>query len=223
MPQTDTQTTLTTMIPFGGFYDSVYDLRLDQELEQWADWEGDPDNEHRTDTERDASDLCDLANRAIDWKSARHHIADQYCNVFSTVFKDITGITLDATFQKLESPRFYNFTNDRIVATIPLETAQAMFAMHQADDLNTIQEVIKERHSSRPGFFSYYPDTLTGEWENPVAEWGEVQLQTLIIATAQMSGGVDDDDIIGEIDFCHAFEQAMDWDKLSASMKGTQS
>lgn len=76
-------------IPFMGFYQSVLEAHLDDELEQ----EG-------------------LEVDAVDWQATRQRIAEKYAQTW------LHKVGLTGQFVEMLSPREYNFETDRIVVTV---------------------------------------------------------------------------------------------------------
>ena len=110
-------------IPFHGFYNSLHDAAFDSALEQ----EG-----------REVGD--------VDWRKAFHGYAAEFAKQF------LREINIQGQFDRLESPREYNFTTDRIFVDIPLPEVVRMLAEVDPETLNRVAE---ERHASRSGFFSF--------------------------------------------------------------------
>ena len=94
---------METTIPFSGFYHSFHSDALDRALEMMV-----------TDDQGSvySQELFDLAFDSIDWAVAHETYAKAYCNHFASHY----GIKLK--FVCLSSPKFYNFTTDRIFAEL---------------------------------------------------------------------------------------------------------
>ena len=141
-------------IPFHGFYNSLHDAAFNSALEQ----EG-----------REVGD--------VDWRKAFHGYAAEFAKQF------LHEINVQGQFDRLESPREYNFTTDRIFVDLPADEVRRMLA---AVDPETLAQVAKDRHATRSGFISFYSPSV-GDW-GPVDNWDCNQVGTLIIAF------VDDDE-----------------------------
>lgn len=160
-------------IPFDGFYESFFGAELDQEIERACDT-SDPENENPL-------DLDDIYKRA-DWSKAHEYISREYVAAFSREFNsefgDEIGLNLALEFSELISPREYNFETDRIKCEISDETARALFSKVSQGSL---ANMIKERHSSCDGFYSFYSDNLQDWINKPVTDYDANELETVLL------------------------------------------
>lgn len=137
-------------IPFHGFYNSIHDAALNSALEQ----EG-----------REVGD--------VDWRKVFFGYAQAYAAEY------LHAACIVGEFERLESPREYNFSTDRIFVDIPADEVRRMLA---TVDPETLNRVAAERHTSRPGFFSFYSPRVD-DW-GPVESWDCNQVGTLVQAYA---------------------------------------
>ncbi|MGY3041423.1 hypothetical protein ACVWWQ_003055 [Rhodanobacter sp. TND4EL1] len=155
-------TMLTVALPFAGFYGSHHDADLSYALEAMFT------NDH--------GDFCpgltDRVSGACDW-SAVHRA---FARAFAETYCEEVGID-GARFESRDSPTFYNFETDRVFIELPPEEARRML---RTTSPAALDQVARDRHTSRSGFISFYsPDWRTwGEVEG----WDHNQLQTLIEA-----------------------------------------
>lgn len=150
-----------TTVPFSGFYCSDHSEMLDWALEDLA---SNSDGEICLDTMNKLGSNCDWARVHLEYAKA-------YLKEFAGVF------SLDLTFDRLHSPREYNFETDQIFARIPLKEVRRIWKEVPKDIL---QQVANERHTSRPGFVSFYsPDFVT---TTPIPEWDHHMIGTLLQA-----------------------------------------
>lgn len=212
---------MSIQLPFSGFYESVHSQQLDDALERDAENFASGENEdypHAVDME--VRDLCEILNSMANWKKAQEVYAEKYVSAFEGVVKQETGFELGIAFERLESPRQYNFDTDRLFAFIPVSVVEALRA---AVTLGKLAEVIKEKHESRPGFCSFYSDNIE-EWvKKPVTEWDHNELQTLLIAWMRQEMAEDADESINDavIDFDpemnnHAWQACVNWSEFDA-------
>lgn len=139
-------------IPFMGFYDSIWDYV----------WESEFDNDcAEEDAERLDSDSVNwpvyytkLAAQIVDW--IRHK----------------SGLML--SFEKLTSPREYNFESDRIFAYIS-ETQLEM--IYKNIDEDKLAAVFKDNLTPHSGFIPYYD---VESWQEPVLTWEYSQTALLM-------------------------------------------
>jgi len=88
------------------------------------------------------------------------------------------GLKISITYEALESPKEYNFSNDCIYGKISLEHLKAML---EAIPINDWLTFVKEQCTSYDGFISFYPSDFA-EWKEPMQEWGEARLGMVLEA-----------------------------------------
>lgn len=147
-------------LPFAGFYNSQHDDNLDRELEQmFSDNNGEANPE-----------VVEKASFACNWSKVHKEYAKAYCENFANEF-DLKSLTFDY----LSSPREYNFTTDKIHASISLKDVKKIYA---AVDKKGFAAHARETFTSRSGFFSFYsPDVK--EW-GPITKWDHNQVGDLL-------------------------------------------
>jgi hypothetical protein len=158
-------TTRTVYVPFYGFYDwlgefvtnMLYELQEDNIRLLPPDFED-----------------------QLDWQAIEAAYVAEWVKTINSCLN--TTITVD----KVEHPREYNFSNDRIKGTIPLDQ---VFRLFNAIDLDDLNKVVRDRHTSYDGFISFY-DNQYQTWGG-VSTWDENQLETLIMAYMYGSYGAD--------------------------------
>lgn len=156
---------MITTIPFSGFYDSVHDDALDYAADQMF--------QHR-ETGEPRHDLTARLHFECRWREVCEAYAKAYCEAFAAEF----GI--DLQFESLNSPREYNFTTDRIFATIDLDEVNRLLA---EISMPTLRLKAKERFTSCSGFMSNYSPDVE-DWGD-VETWDHNQVGTLIEAWAE--------------------------------------
>ena len=154
---------MLTTIPFSGFYCSLHESALDDAVEQMFSDRATGCTVYRG--------LADRAQGACDWREVMKAYAAEYAEQFSREF----DIPLE--FDSLESPRFYNFTTDRIFCRVPLEVCTRLFL--EVDD-DTLEATARDMFTSRDGFSSFYSPDVS-EWGD-VSEWDHNQIECLIAA-----------------------------------------
>lgn len=157
---------MLTTIPFAGFYDSVHDAELDDQLE-------------RTFSDRDSGchvneKLVNHAFDAIDWAAVHLKYAQAYCENFAEEFK------IKLKYESMSSPREYNFGTDRIFATI---SEREVRRIRKATGEEILRKFAADRFTSRSGFISHYSPDID-EWGG-IAKWDHNQVGTLIAAYAE--------------------------------------
>lgn len=160
-----------TTIPFCGFYDSIHSSELDRGLEQMFS-----DHDTGCDVNRD---LVQRAYDLVDWRLVHTKYAKEYCENLAE------RLEIKLEFDELNSPKFYNFTTDRIFAYI--STADLM-ALRKRVDSATLEKEVKQRFTSRDGFSSFYSNKLV-EWPWSPKEWDHNQIGTLLEAVVEDEHG----------------------------------
>jgi len=140
--------TIETLAPgFSGFYNSIWEFDDDAINVDIA--------EQRE--ERGLDELSDYT-LDIDYKRYRVDVAKQYCKVTSKLLDDYIE---SMTFKELESPREYNFTTDKIVCDVTIDTDK--ISAWCEDNKDELSEYITQRFTSRDGFCSFFSNDIN-EW-----------------------------------------------------------
>ena len=131
--QTQTQ---NFSLAFGGFYDSLHSDIIDSQAE------------------RRIEDFNELQPQSIqiDWESIdykRTHL--NYCNAYLNRLSEELEIGL--TFISLDSPKYYNFTTDKIFCSLSNKDFKALLSAY---DTKELFNYIEEHSKSRDGFSSFY-------------------------------------------------------------------
>jgi cation transport regulator ChaB len=136
-------------LPFAGFYESWHDDAIDRAIE--SAFEDDQGNM--------PDDMWDVIMSAdVDWSAIRK----EYCREYVSCFAQEFDLTLE--YDGMQSPREYNFTTDRVFATV----GRAEFNSKVRKVVEALPEwptEIRERFTSRSGFWSHYSNDHTDpEW-----------------------------------------------------------
>jgi hypothetical protein len=154
---------MKTYIPFTGFYCSMHDDAITNSLETC--YANDRGQLPRITAER--------LFEAVNYSECYQNYAQIYAAEFGRLLK------IDLTFRALHSPKFYNYETDQILVDVSEEEVARIFA---ATDMEVLAEEIKQRHSSRDGFISFYPNSLEKWLKTPIAEWDQIMIWTLLEA-----------------------------------------
>ncbi len=85
-------------------------------------------------------------------------------------------------FESIDSPRQYNFTTDRLFVDVP---ANELIHFYNRVDQGILADMIKEKHTSGPGFDSFYENDINDpSWQDP-ALFDHNQWCTVIEAKAK--------------------------------------
>lgn len=150
-------------IPFDGFYESVTDTLLDDEVNCYIEQLQEKNPEYD-----------DYPDYSID----HVYIAREYVKAYSSwlVNNDFPATCLE--YESLSRPREYNFTTDRIFCYVTMQDIEKYYNLFLQNENN--QELINDRFKSRDGFASFY-DAFVDEWRNiPLCEWDHNQLMILL-------------------------------------------
>ncbi len=173
---------IETNIPFCGFYHSAYDREIDYTVENLAEYLAE---EHDLTTEA----VCDAMMGHCDFFDTWQAIARLHVAKWLELFSDDFGVDLYTghEFSGLTSPKFYNFSTDRVFARISFDGVQTLFERQKADGFKVFGEILKERFTSYDGFISHYSNQVAAWLEKPLDEWDHNEVCTLLIASIALS------------------------------------
>lgn len=140
-------------LPFSGFYESLHDQMIEDEIEQHFSYD------HDSGEDKPLGDDYDEArwNADINWQEIHTAYAKAYTEAFGEEF----GLNLE--FVDMTSPQFYNFSTDRIFANIELDEINRI--RKEAEAHPKYAEFIRERYTSYDGFSSNFSnDSKDEEW-----------------------------------------------------------
>lgn len=162
-------------IPFSGFYESSHDHEIENAINSYFDREGDGGNHTPENFFFSFKHYGDIQ---------REYVA-LFTSEFSDWFEGETGLPLTLEYETMESPKFYNFSTDRIFALAPLEQIQAIY---DATPKDVLEKEIEDNCTSYDGFHSHYSNVLS-EWEEkPIEDWDHNELRILIQACLKATG-----------------------------------
>lgn len=140
-------------LPFDGFYESHASDLIDNEVDMMLEWDEDPDNEHAQGINADA----------IEYRPFYEKFSAIYAErMMNMINKEIKGDKITFTFDRLESPRGYNFSTDEI--WVEIDTADiGKIGVYDLVDHDRLCRMAKERFTSRSGFHSFVEHD-TSKW-----------------------------------------------------------
>lgn len=158
---------MLTTIPFSGFYNSHHDAEIDRTLEQML---SDSSGCHPA-SERISEEIWSHINvPMVEYTRA-------FVESFNALLNAEAGLNVKLEWESVKSPQYYNFSTDRIFATVSFSDVQAMFAKV---DRTVLDRTAEARFTSCSGFISHYsPDWRS--WGS-MTEWDHNQVGTLIEA-----------------------------------------
>mgnify|MGYP003138860522 CR=1 FL=1 len=164
---------LESTIPFDGFYESFISADIDHQIGQQIEWDTDI-----YDLNEDEQQILWDSYLSVNRKYFYNQIAEDYTNFYIDALNErLKGFTLDAKFKLLTSPREYNFETDRIFIEIEKNHAIDFIKYINKNFKKTLENKIKERFTSRSGFWSYYENDLD-TWTQDYSEWDYNQIGT---------------------------------------------
>jgi hypothetical protein len=149
---------IVTRLPiFNGFYNTIFsiDNLISDRIEDI--------NQTRLDnnlTLIDSNKLFELIE--VDNNEYQNDVAVECCNVIEHKLKELNLIS-SIKFNSVISPKEYNYINDRIDCTIEL-SQDNIINIKKYLELNStwFSQYLHSEYSSRNGFMSFYPNTVTG-------------------------------------------------------------
>ena len=164
---------LESTIPFDGFYCSFIDDDIDHQIRQQIEWDSDI-----YDLNEDEQQVLEDSYFSVNRSSFYNQIAEDYTNFYIEILnRRLKGFTLKAKFNLLISPKEYNFETDRIFIDIEKNHAIDFIKYIIKHYKKELENKIKERFTSRDGFWSHYKNDLD-LWTQNYSEWDHNQIGT---------------------------------------------
>ena len=164
---------LESTIPFDGFYNSYISSDIEHQIGQQIEWDSDI-YDLNEDEQQILWDNYLSVNRVSFYNEIAEHYTDLYIDALN---ERLEGFTLNAKFNLLTSPREYNFETDRIFIDIERDHAIGFIKYTIKNYKKELENKIKERFTSRSGFWSHYKNGLD-LWTQDYSEWDHNQIGT---------------------------------------------
>ena len=164
---------LESTIPFDGFYNSYISSDIEHQIGQQIEWDSDI-YDLNEDEQQILWDNYLSVNRVSFYNEIAEHYTDLYIDALN---ERLEGFTLNAKFNLLTSPREYNFETDRIFIDIERDHAIGFIKYTIKNYKKELENKIKERFTSRSGFWSHYKNGLD-LWTKDYSEWDHNQIGT---------------------------------------------
>ena len=170
---------LESTIPFCGFYESFISDDIDYQIGQQIEWDSDI-----YDLNEDEQQVIEDNYLSVNRSYFYNQIAEDYTNFYidnlnaklNYAYPD-HGFTLNAKFSFLTSPKEYNFETDRIFIDIEKNHAIDFIKYIIKHYKKELEEKIKQRFTSRSGFWSHYKNGLN-LWTQDYSKWDHNQIGT---------------------------------------------
>ena len=164
---------LESTIPFDGFYESFISDDIDYQIGQQIEWDIDI-----YDLNENEQQILWDNYLSVNRSYLYNQIAEDYTNFYIEILnRRLKGFTLKAKFNLLTSPREYNFETDRIFIDIEKNHAIDFIKYIIKNYKKELENKIKERFTSRSGFWSHYKNGLD-LWTQDYSEWDHNQIGT---------------------------------------------
>jgi len=157
---------LESTIPFDGFYNSYISSDIEHQIGQQIEWDTDIYDLNEDEQQILWNNYLSV-NRSYFYNQIAEHYTDLYINALN---ERLEGFTLKATYKCFESPKEYNFETDRIFIEIEENHAIDFIKYIIKNYKKELEEKIKERFTSRSGFWSHYKNGLD-LWTKDYSEW----------------------------------------------------
>lgn len=170
---------INILVPFVGFYESIASQKAEEIA--FRDYVSENNIKENADNVLDIPDDMTEAEQEDFWdnyypskiKEIREQVAKDYIEHLG----DELGLAM--TFESISSPAYYNFTTDRLFVDVD---ASEMIHFYNKVDKTILADMIKERHTSGPGFDSFYENDIAHEsWSDP-EKYDHNQWQTVVEA-----------------------------------------
>jgi hypothetical protein len=132
------QDKIETVIKFGGFYESIHSAVIDSRIESYYEEGNYPEYHHEN----------------IDYKNTNKSYIENYCSELENYILNEYEIHIDFKNISLNSPEFYNYSNDTIFCDI--DKKQAKNLIDHFIKNSEFLEYLKNNTKSYSGYISFY-------------------------------------------------------------------
>ena len=130
-----------TTINFGGFYESWHGEQINDSIDRFIE---DYNEENNTELEYDEFNF--------DYSEIENQYINQYCNLLENYILNEYNLDIEFSDLKIDSPKFYNYSTDRIDCKINKPSTLMDYFKTDKDFLEYLKESVK----SYDGYISYY-------------------------------------------------------------------
>lgn len=203
------KTSVATFLPaFGGFYQSHWEQQLSDAEELYTTMHAEAE---RAQGGLSGDDIASIFSETASGSLLCTGLARSFCERFDEEMSERLGFRLGLKFVEFKSPSEYNFTTDRILATMPLRSAKKLFYASMSERHQRLNDEIVDWFTPYPGFVPYYSD-YTGDWiSKPIDKWDKNELCVLLDAFVDTDIDEEIYHAVAENDACSAFEESVDW------------
>ena len=164
---------LETTIPFDGFYNSFISADIENEIDSLTQYYSESYELNDNDEQLLSNSFLSVNNNNFYNEICKDYVSF-YINKFNERSKDFT---LKGTYKCFISPKEYNFETDRVFIEIEENHCIDFIKYIIKNYKKELEEKIKERFTSRSGFWSHYKNGLD-LWTQDYSEWDHNQIGT---------------------------------------------
>ena len=148
---------MRTTIEFGGFYGSAHEYLVESAIEMYfADDDG----------------VMDWDLVTVDWNEAYENYIKEYTRNLSEWLADEHDVSIEFKKLSLDSPKYYNFETDKIIADVTKRDTMRLLAKFDKDiDFDTY---LLDATKSRSGYISFYT------YDDAKANKNDIKIQYLM-------------------------------------------
>ena len=149
------------LTPFTGFYETKWGGLLDSAEEDAKTYL------------RDNYDIPEELEYSLsttyEWnRQAEKEIGEAYAQAYTELIEEYLGIKIEVESVRVDSPKYYNFTNDRLFAKVEFELDHAGLVRKLVElsqkYRGKLLKIIEDNHTSCDGFLSFMSNDFE-EWE----------------------------------------------------------
>ena len=166
--------TIVNLPNFEGFYCSWLDSEMDNVAQMESEYYAD---EYNLSDDKKEEIKDDYFSQNYD--ELQVEICKTYIPHYFEAIEDEIDFELNASFESLTSPKFYNFETDRLFVEIDDIKITMLMNWIFNNKLEKLKEVIKDRFTERDGYIPYYSNDLEA-WGD-VDTWDYNQLGTALL------------------------------------------
>ncbi|MDN4987178.1 hypothetical protein QY049_28865 [Bradyrhizobium sp. WYCCWR 13022] len=208
----NTNKTLETYLPsFGGFYQTHWEQLLTDVEEMYTTMHAESE---RAQGGLSREDLAAIFSETRSASRLCNALARCFCERFDEEMSERLGFRLNLKFVKLKSPNEYNFTTDRIIATMPMRATKRLFSLSMRDQYERLADEISDCFTPYPGFVPYYSDKVSDWLAKPVQKWDKNELCVLLAAFVDTDIDEEVYQAVADYDACSAFEDSVNWKRF---------
>lgn len=155
---------------FPGFYGTIFDL---------TDTEYNYVNDELLFNKEDYPNNITADDFTFDAKAYMNAIGEEFTNQFADLFP--LDFIKSVEFDEIDSPREYNFRNDRLYAFFEFDDNwKTIMRKFMDDNFEWLKDIIHKEHSSRSGFISYMSNDIN-DWYHILFDGDEEDVDTIYL------------------------------------------